>query len=99
MLRMILTMVLPLLAPTIVFYIILRLRAKWRKEDEGATVVPAYHKWPWIRLIAAGAVLLILTFLFTGMPNGEGYEGKYIPPHMENGKLIPGHFEKETPSE
>lgn len=99
MLRMILTMVLPLLAPTIVFYIILRLRAKWRKEDEDATDVPAYHTWPWIRLVAAGAVLLIVTFVFTGLPTGENYEGEYVPPHMENGELVPGQFVKEMPAE
>ncbi len=95
MIRMILTMLLPLLAPTILFFCVLYFKAKWKKEDEGAAEIPAYHTWPWLRLISAGGVLLILTLLFTGLPTGEGYQGNYIPPHMENGELIPGHFEKE----
>ncbi|WP_420549010.1 hypothetical protein [Curvivirga sp.] len=96
MIRIILTVVLPLIAPTLIYFFLVRLRAKWKKEDETAEHIPAYHAWPWFRLIGFGGVLLILTFLVFGFPNYDGFHGKYVPPHMENGELVPGQFVKET---
>jgi len=99
MIRIILTMLLPLIAPTLIYFFIIYLKAKWKKEDEGASDIPSYHAWPWVRLVGAGAVLLVLTFLSFGFPSYEGFKGQYIPPHVENGELIPGYFTEDPAAE
>ncbi|HVV93135.1 MAG TPA: DUF6111 family protein [Hyphomicrobiales bacterium] len=50
---------------------------------------------PWIIAAAIGAVLVGLAFLGT---RGAPPSARYVPPHMENGRIVPGHFDKaETP--
>ena len=97
--RIFLTVILPLLAPTIIYFSIIYLKAKWRKEDEGAKEVPAYHTWPWVRLIGLGGVLAALVLLFMGAPTYEGFKGKYVPPQVIDGKLIQGHYIDEKTGE
>lgn len=54
------------------------------------------QSWPpriLIRLAGIGLVLMIVSFVliahFSGAPPGS----TYIPAHMEDGKLVPGHTE------
>jgi hypothetical protein len=53
---------------------------------------------PWLRLIIIGAVFASLMIIITDIifrPDME--KGTYIPPHMENGELIPGYFSDKPP--
>jgi hypothetical protein len=47
---------------------------------------------PWLWLLVAGLLLAIGGFFvlaeFGGAPPGE----VYVPPHEENGRIVPGHF-------
>ena len=42
-------------------------------------------------LAAIGLALSVALFAFTAW-NAPRYSGAYEPPHMENGKLVPGRF-------
>jgi hypothetical protein len=44
------------------------------------------------RLTMAGIVLVILSLVATGL-FGERHRGGYVPPHMENGVVVPGRFQ------
>ena len=96
MLRIFLTIVLPLVAPTILYLVWLRV-ARWPSEgsSEGS---PAGEKlgWatlPWVWLAAAGAALLALVLFVVTVHFGTAQPGTYVPPRWENGKIVPGHIE------
>jgi hypothetical protein len=52
---------------------------------------------PLVWLAIAGLVLAIVGFLvlaqFGGAPPGE----LYVPPHMHDGRIVPGHFRNPPP--
>lgn len=90
--RTFLTIILPLIAPTLVF-LVWRWFAMRRAEAEAHhQPLPAWQSWPWARLSLAGAVLTALTLSAVAMMRDNPIGARYVPPHMENGELIPGHF-------
>ena len=42
---------------------------------------------------SGGCILVIASLLYFAHFGGVGPGNKYIPAHMENGKLVPGHFQ------
>jgi drug/metabolite transporter (DMT)-like permease len=58
------------------------------KQMEGEAFSPVpYHK-----LFVAGGVLSLIIFLVLAFSNKKITDQVYVPAHMENGELIPGHF-------
>ena len=87
MLRVVLTIVLPLLAPTAVYVIWL---VVWR-QSQGET-----WRWaalPWIWLLPAGVVLLAAVLVLVTVHFGAPETGVYVPPRYENGHIVPSHIE------
>ncbi|MGD9922546.1 MAG: DUF6111 family protein [Pseudorhodoplanes sp.] len=59
------------------------------------TGVLKVESWPaktvgWLTAVAV--VLMIAGFLVLGQLNHQPAGSTYVPPHVEDGKLIPGHF-------
>ncbi|HKS88628.1 MAG TPA: DUF6111 family protein [Stellaceae bacterium] len=88
MFRVFVTIVLPLVLPTALY-----LGWMWfagtapRRGEIGWRALP----WPWL---AAVGVLLAAIMLFIVMVGfGTSQPGIYVPPHSENGRIIPGHIE------
>lgn len=48
---------------------------------------------PWTVLFASGLALVAASFLIWGITEGSGQQGVYVPPHVENGRVVPGHVE------
>ncbi len=48
---------------------------------------------PWTMLFASGLILVAVSFLVLGLVEGAGQRGLYVPPHVENGQVVPGHVE------
>ena len=92
MIRKILTIVIPLLAPTIVYVTYLYFTAKNREAELEGRRLPEWRRWPWHILIPCGAALTALTVALLGLPGDEVVPGAYVPPHMEDGKIVPGGF-------
>ena len=42
-------------------------------------------------LVIAGLVCVVLAFLYTGI-TAERQTGAFVPPHLENGRVVPGEF-------
>ena len=42
-------------------------------------------------LVIAGLVLAIAAFLYTGL-TAERHQGGFVPPRLENGRVVPGEF-------
>ena len=51
---------------------------------------------PWTILFISGLVLVAASFVIWGVTEGAGEQGVYIPPHVENGRVVPGRVEPST---
>lgn len=80
--RVFITIIVPLLLPTALYVL-------WR-------ALPGRHvairvAWAW--LIVAGLALASLTLVVLSVDFGAPTDGRYVPPHLQDGAIVPGHFE------
>ncbi len=83
--RILLHYLLPLLLPILLYFLwiwVARL-----KNTDGTP--PEWRDGPWFWLIAAGCGLMIGGLVLTAFLGDKG-EGVYQPPHVEDGKVVPG---------
>jgi len=90
MIRILLTIVLPLLLPTLLY--LLWLAASRRAAF--AMPVP-WRDMPWVWLAAAGIVLAALLLFFINVRVGS--QGAYVPPKYIDGRIVPGHVVPAEP--
>ena len=83
MLRVVFTIMLPLVLPTALYLLWTGLV---QRPGEGRRTLP----WPW--LAGAGALLLVVVLFVVTDRSGTSRSGVYVPPRAENGRIIPGHF-------
>lgn len=88
MLRVFFTIVLPLALPTALYlaWLLLAQRAQRDGTVRWATL-------PWLWLVGAGAVLLVLVLFVVTVHVGTPQSGTYVPPRWENGRIVPSHIE------
>ena len=91
MIRRILLDLLLFLLPFVLYAIYWRLARKGDPEQ-------AARPHPWAMLFIAGLALVAASFVWLGLTEGEHEKGVYVPPHNENGKVVPGHIEKKPPT-
>jgi hypothetical protein len=96
MLRVVFTIVLPLILPTAIYLLWVRLAhpSPSRSPQEGEP--EASVRWaalPWLWLAGTGVVLLALVLLVVTVHFGTSMPGVYVPPRWENGRIVPGHIE------
>jgi hypothetical protein len=85
--REILTLVVPLILPTLLYLAWLRLM-HWSEAGD----VAAWHKLPWVWLVVTGVALTAMVLLVVTVGFGNPVPGTYVPPHAENGHIVPGHI-------
>jgi hypothetical protein len=92
MLRVFLTIVLPLAAPTALYLAWLWYTnySPWGSQPGEAV---GWAGLPWVWLAAAGALLLALVLFAVTVHFDTSQSGVYVPPRSENGRIIPGHVE------
>jgi hypothetical protein len=88
MLRVALTIVLPLLLPTAIYLLWMRLA---NPPETGAET--RWGAMPWIWLAGAGAALLVLVLVTVTVHFGSQQQGVYVPPRWEGGHVVPPHIE------
>jgi hypothetical protein len=52
--------------------------------------------YPWMVLIIAGLSLVAASFVFWGVFENANQRGVYVPPHLEDGRLVPGRVIPES---
>lgn len=96
MIRILITYIIPLALPTIMFFIWSawarkRLKAKHATDEEAQEAFEI--STPWFRLIIMGVVLmavgLILSVLFSPKNPPDSI---YKAPYIENGRIVPGQY-------
>lgn len=90
--RALLQILLPLLLPTIVYVLwVFLVRGRRRQGDEED------FRWvregPWFWLILCGVVLMGIGLGVTAWTTGADPAGTYVPPRLENGRVVPGRFD------
>lgn len=88
MLRVILTIVVPLLLPTAIYVLWMR-TVRW----DGPGGAAQWRAMPWIWLAGAGAVLLAVVLFVVTVHFGTSEPGTYVPPRYEGGRVVPPHIE------
>jgi hypothetical protein len=88
MLRVLLTVVLPLLLPTAVYVAWI---AFISRSSSGERVRLGALPMVWLAL--AGVVLLAAVLITVNVHFGEPVSGRYVPPRYEDGRVIPPHVE------
>ncbi len=99
MTRILLTIVIPLLAPTLAYiaylFVARALQRRARGPGQGAQPLPALRTWPWLWLALAGTVLVALSFVFLSETTTQAPGGVYVPPQFIDGQVVPGHVVRE----
>ncbi|HYH19769.1 MAG TPA: DUF6111 family protein [Azospirillum sp.] len=91
MLRILLTIVLPLVLPTVVYLLyVTTVEARRARAAQEGGPVPWWVEAPWPWLVGGGVVLVGLTLGALALTGGDKPGGVYVPAHMENGRLIEG---------
>lgn len=81
MIRVALTILLPLLAPTAIYFLWLYTLGR-----------AAERSTPWTWLMVGGLVAAGVALLIVGVGTGGGQAGLYVPPHVEDGHVVPGQI-------
>jgi len=53
-----------------------------------------WQDMPWVWLAITGVGFVIVFFVVTGLFTGSDPGGRYVPPRLEGGRIVPGHIEK-----
>lgn len=95
MIRILFAYIVPFLLPTAVYAAWLWYRARYVETHEGKA--PGLEKGPWPLTLFMGAVLVLISLGATALLGGGSAKEHYVPPYVEDGKMIPGHLEPRKP--
>lgn len=94
MIRIFFTYVLPLTAPLLI-YLGWHALARAKARKHGAAM-PNLEKGGVFWSIVAGFVLLVASLLTLAVVGGADRDaGRYVPPRLEDGRVLPPRFEKD----
>ncbi|HEY5048115.1 MAG TPA: DUF6111 family protein [Rhizomicrobium sp.] len=82
--RLLLPRLLLFLLPFILYYVFLFFTRR----------LPARTLTPWTLLAIAGLALVAASFVYLGLTEGDSTRGAYVPAHVVDGRVVPGHVEK-----
>ena len=83
--RVLLTIIVPLLLPTALY-------VGWRLTLGRTAPVPPVSLWVAAAALAIASLALILANTDFSRPR----EGRYVPPYVKNGGIVPGHVEPDA---
>ncbi len=90
MFRLFFTYVLPLIAPAILYLIWHTIQVRRVIAGKRVDPTPSFAEMPWLILAGAGLSLLVVVLMgFVLFGGGADPGTSYVPPHMEDGRLVP----------
>ena len=87
MIRVVLEIALPLLTPIVLYAIWANYDARRKGQS-----MPGLEEGHWFWVILLGAALTVASLVWFGETVVERGAGEYIPPHVQDGKVVPGQF-------
>ena len=89
MTRIILQTIIPLVLPTVLYFIYVTFL---RRKDPNADIdMPK----PWFRLAAAGLGLVVISLGAIAVTTGDKPGERYVAPRQVDGRIIPGHIVRD----
>lgn len=96
MIRTIITIILPLITPTVAYLIFLWFTYKNREAEEEGRRLPEWRTWPWVNLIGGGSLLVVITLGSIALFGEHRTDvGDYQPPRLQDGKIVPYTFSED----
>lgn len=94
MVRILFSYVLPLVLPTIFYFMWMGwIRQKINAARRaGEDIEHIKIKTPWVRLVLAGVVLLVIGLTIIAVVGGSPANSNYQAPRFEGGKILPGEM-------
>jgi hypothetical protein len=89
--RALLAYVVPLFLP-LALYIVYVVAARRIMNGQGE-LSQQLRRLPWLWLLAAGVGLMAISALGFGLSNRSPPDRPYVPPHVEDGRVVPGRVE------
>jgi hypothetical protein len=93
MLRIVISYVVPFLLPLAGYAAWIWYRTRYAERHGGEA--PKFEQGPWPLMLFLGAVLTLTMLAVTALQQGAAPGGVYVPPHVENGQVVPGRFESK----
>ena len=93
MFRIVITYIVPFLLPSAIYLAWGWYRGRYVTTHDGEA--PKLEKGPWPLLLFLGAVLTLASLAATALMGGSGAGSVYTPPHLENGKMVPGRMDEK----
>jgi hypothetical protein len=90
MLRKLLTIALPLLAPFALYWAYMSLGRR-RPGAAGAGALPRWQETPWIWMAGVGVALMIASLAAFGLSSRVKPGVRMVPPTLVDGKIVPSH--------
>lgn len=91
--RILIQYLLPLLLPTLAYLVWMRQARRRAMERGEAADAITWRDAPWPWLVLLGLIVLLGAFALLADFKGEGLGGQYVPPRLEDGRVVPGHVE------
>ena len=91
MLRTAIFHIILLMAPAVLFMMYLVIARKVRLSKSDTAKMLRELPWPW--LLGIGIALMAASLVVLSMSSGEDRGCNYVPPHMEDGQVVPAKVE------
>lgn len=94
MIRLLLTRFWPALIPFLLYFGWMGVRYyKLKKDGKAPVFSEMISRTPLFYTSLASLIILVFCFLWLGLSQPGDTSGHYVPPHQEQGKIVPGHVE------
>lgn len=93
MTRIILTYLVPFLLPLAGYTAWIWYRSFYAERHGGEA--PKFEQGPWPLMLFLGALLSLGVLSYSALNTGSPPDEIYVPPHLENGQVVPGRTEKK----
>ena len=97
MLKKLLTVVLPLMLPTLIYMAYMMIDRR-KAAASGGAVVPWWVGAPWTWLITGGVLLAAIVLVTVALTGGFDTSGTYHPARLIDGKVIEGETSTAGPA-
>lgn len=92
MIRVFIEFLLPILAPTAIYFAWAATERRRRARIEAGEPL-RWQDAPWLWLAGLGVALAAVVTFGLALSGGEPTTGVYVPPRLEDGRIVPGHVE------
>ena len=93
MTRTIISILIPFIAPFILYAIWAWFTNRKKEALADGKPLASWQTWPWAILFSVGSVLATATLVILFFFGEPVQEGRWVPPTVVNGEMVPGHYE------